>query len=106
MGLQWAHTECIGQGQGLSVVGFGLLDFWRIVMHRDLAQEPEGLGFYTSLLTFLRIAANNVTVSPSGRRACVTNASSRSSFSPGAASGGRRIARVSWVAIGYNALLM
>jgi hypothetical protein len=26
VGLEWAHAEFLGQGQGLAVVGLGLLD--------------------------------------------------------------------------------
>ena len=39
MGLERAHAQLLGQGQGLTVRDFGLLDIRRIVMRSDLAEE-------------------------------------------------------------------
>ena len=39
MGLERAHTEFLGQGQGLLVVGFGLRDIGGITMGGNLAEE-------------------------------------------------------------------
>ena len=43
VGLERAHAEFLGQGQGLAVVGFGLLDLGRIALRRDLAEEAQGI---------------------------------------------------------------
>src|SRR5262245_15423691 len=43
MGLEWAHAELLGQGEGLAVMGFGRLDLWGIAMRGNLAEEPAGL---------------------------------------------------------------
>ena len=39
VGLERAHAEFAGQGEGLVVMGFGLLNFWRIAMYCNLAEE-------------------------------------------------------------------
>ena len=36
--LEWAHTEFVGQGQGLLVVGFGLRDIGRVGVGMDGAE--------------------------------------------------------------------
>ena len=41
MGLEWAHAQLVGQGQGLTVRDFGLLDIRWIAMRGDLAEESE-----------------------------------------------------------------
>jgi hypothetical protein len=38
MGLERTHTQCLGQGQGLLVVSFGLLDIWGGGVGMDDAQ--------------------------------------------------------------------
>jgi hypothetical protein len=45
VGLERAHAQLIGQGQGLPVVGFGLFGVRQLAMHRDVAEEPQGVGF-------------------------------------------------------------
>jgi hypothetical protein len=42
MGLQRAHAKLLGEGEGLSVVGFGFLDRWGLAVHGDLGEEPQG----------------------------------------------------------------
>ena len=37
--LERTHTEFLGQGQGLAVVGFGLAVLWWLTPCRNLAQE-------------------------------------------------------------------
>jgi hypothetical protein len=51
MGLKGAHTEFISQVKALPVRGCGAGALRRIVMHGDLAEQPEGLGMYASLMT-------------------------------------------------------
>ena len=41
MGLERAHAQLVGQGQGLTVRDFGLLDIRWIAMRGDLAEESE-----------------------------------------------------------------
>ena len=38
--LERSHTEILGQGEGLAVVGFSGFDLWGIVTRVDLAEEP------------------------------------------------------------------
>jgi len=45
MGLERAHAQLVSQGEGLLVVGFGPLTLRRMVLYRDLAKEPWGVGF-------------------------------------------------------------
>ena len=40
VGLERAHAERLGQGEGLAVVGFSGLDLWGIVTRMELAEEP------------------------------------------------------------------
>ena len=44
MRLEGTHAACLGQSQGLLVVGCGLVEAREIVLHGDLAQEPQRLG--------------------------------------------------------------
>ena len=48
--LEWTHTEFLGQGEGLAVVGCSGFDLWRIVARMDLAEEPQGVGFVAPFL--------------------------------------------------------
>ena len=40
MGLEWAHAQFVGQGEGFMVVGLGLLDLRRIAPCSNFAKEP------------------------------------------------------------------
>jgi hypothetical protein len=53
MGLKRAHTQRVGQGQGLTVGGFGPRGLRGMAVRVDLAEEPQGPG----LLTLLGIRA-------------------------------------------------
>ena len=50
VGLERAHAEFVGQGEGLAVVGFGLLDLRGLALRRDLAEEPQGIGLVAAFL--------------------------------------------------------
>jgi hypothetical protein len=51
VGLERAHAEFVGQGQGLLVVGFGLSALWRLAPRRDLAEEPpQGIRLVAAFL--------------------------------------------------------
>ena len=50
MSLQRARTELVGQGEGLTVVGCGLLARRRSAMRRDLAEKAQGIGLVAPLL--------------------------------------------------------
>jgi hypothetical protein len=39
MGLERAHPELLGQGEGLAVMGRGLVEVSRLTMGRDLTEE-------------------------------------------------------------------
>ena len=53
VGLQWAHAECLGQGQGLLVVRFGWLDLRGIAPRRNVAEEGEDIRLIVSFLALL-----------------------------------------------------
>ena len=42
MGLERAHTQLLGQGEGLAVGGFGQLNLRRIALRVDDAEQPQG----------------------------------------------------------------
>ena len=50
MGLERAHAQLLGQGEGLAVVAGGGLDLWGRLARRALAQEPQGPGLVAALL--------------------------------------------------------
>ena len=45
VGLEWTHTEIVGQGEGLAVVGFGLLGIRRITTCGGLAEETKACAW-------------------------------------------------------------
>jgi hypothetical protein len=38
MGLEWAHAEFLGQGEGMVVVGFGQCTIWGIAVQGDCTE--------------------------------------------------------------------
>src|SRR5262249_59530014 len=50
VGLERTHALCLGQGEGLAVMGFGLLGFWWGMASSDLAEEAEGIRLVATLL--------------------------------------------------------
>jgi hypothetical protein len=50
VGLERAHAEFLGQGEGLAVGGCGRLDLREIAMHSDLTEEPECIGLLSTAL--------------------------------------------------------
>ena len=50
MGLERAHAELLGQGQGLAVVGFGWLDLRRLAPRRNVAEEAQGIRLVAAFL--------------------------------------------------------
>jgi hypothetical protein len=52
--LKGTHAEFVSQGEGLKVVGCGLLDAWGIAMYSDVAEEPQSIRLLASLLTVTR----------------------------------------------------
>ena len=50
VGLERAHAEFLGQGEGLAVVGFGWLDLWGIALRSDLAEEAQGIRLVAAFL--------------------------------------------------------
>jgi Na+/H+ antiporter NhaA len=54
MRLERAHTQFLGEGEGLLVVGFGLLSLqWR-ALRCNLTEKPEGIGFVALFSMCLR----------------------------------------------------
>ena len=50
VGLERAHAQFLGQGEGLAVVGLGWLDVWGLALRGNLAEEPQGLRLVASFL--------------------------------------------------------
>ena len=50
VGLERAHAEFLGQGEGLAVVGFGLLDLRRLAPRRNVAEEAQGIRLVATFL--------------------------------------------------------
>ena len=51
MGLERPHPQLLGQGEGLAVVPFGLIAFRRPTLHRNLAEEAQGIRLVTMFLS-------------------------------------------------------
>jgi hypothetical protein len=51
VGLERAHAECLGEGDGLLVVGFGLLALRWLAPCRNVAEEAQGIRLEATLLT-------------------------------------------------------
>src|SRR5690348_12036332 len=51
VGLEWAHAQLVGEGEGLAVVGFGLIAHPRLTLCCNLTEEAQGIGFVAPLLT-------------------------------------------------------
>ena len=47
---QRAHAELLGQGEGLSVVGFSFFDMRRIALRRNVAEEAQGIRLVAAFL--------------------------------------------------------
>jgi hypothetical protein len=50
VGLEGAHAKGFGEGEGLAVVGGGLVDVWGNAMRGDLAEEVQGIGLVAPFL--------------------------------------------------------
>ena len=50
VGLQRAHAEFLGQGEGLAVVGFGLFDLWGLAPRRNVTEEAQGIRLVAAFL--------------------------------------------------------
>ena len=50
VGLEWAHAELFGQGEGLVVMGGGCVDVRGSAMRGDLTEEAEGIRLGALLL--------------------------------------------------------
>jgi hypothetical protein len=55
VGLERAHAEFLGQGQGLPVVGFGRLAFRSLAPRRNIAEEAQGIRLVTMFLALTGI---------------------------------------------------
>ena len=50
VGLERAHAQLLGEGEGLAVMADGGLDLGGRLTRRALAQEPQGPGLVATLL--------------------------------------------------------
>ena len=50
VGLERAHAQLLGQGEGLAVVGGGFVDVRGSAMRGDLAEEAQGIRLVAALL--------------------------------------------------------
>jgi hypothetical protein len=50
MGLERAHAQFLGQGEGLLVVDFGLNGLWGLTLRRHRAEKPQGVSFVAAFL--------------------------------------------------------
>ena len=50
VGLERAHAQFVGQGEGLPVVGFSLSALRRIAPRRNLAEEAQGIRLIAPFL--------------------------------------------------------
>ena len=50
VGLERAHAEFLGQGEGLAVVGCGVLDLRGIAPRRNVAEEAQGIRLVAAFL--------------------------------------------------------
>lgn len=71
VGDEGAHAEVGGQGQGLTVVSFGVFNLSRIAMRSDLTEESESIG----LVSPLPVGASKLEGLLSGRNRVLQSAS-------------------------------
>ena len=50
VGLERTHAEFLGQGEGLAVVGFGLLNLRGLALRRNVAEEAQGIRLVAPFL--------------------------------------------------------
>jgi hypothetical protein len=50
VGLERAHAEFLGQGEGLLVVGFCLFNLWRHAPCRNVTEEAQGIRLVATFL--------------------------------------------------------
>jgi len=43
VGLERAHAQVLGEGEGLAVMGCGLVDVWGLATHGNIAEETVGM---------------------------------------------------------------
>ena len=41
--LQWTHAEILGEGEGVLIAGFSLVDIGRIASYCDVTEEAQGI---------------------------------------------------------------
>jgi hypothetical protein len=51
MGLEWAHAELVGQGEGLAVVARGQLCPRGLAMCRNVAEQAQGIRLVPAFLS-------------------------------------------------------
>ena len=52
VGYEWSHAEFVRQGEGLSVVSFGLIALQRLALRSNAAEEAQGIHLVAAFLVF------------------------------------------------------
>src|SRR5262245_31478745 len=60
VGLERAHTELLGQGEGLPIVGLGQLGLRRIMPRRNLTEKAESIRLVTALLVVMGMRSHTL----------------------------------------------
>jgi hypothetical protein len=50
VGQEWAHAECVGEGDRLPIMTFSGLNLRGVSMGGNLSQEAQGIGLVSPLL--------------------------------------------------------
>ena len=53
MGLERTHTEFLGQGEGLAIVGFSWLDLRELTPRRNVAKQVQGIHLIAAFLVLM-----------------------------------------------------
>jgi hypothetical protein len=76
-GHERAHPQFLGEGEGLALGGFGLLDLWWITMWGNITEEAQGIRLTTS-----RLVGTAIFESTGGERVCLLQAARLARRSP------------------------
>ena len=71
--LERTHTEFLGQGEGLAVVGCSGFHLWGIAVRMELTEEPQGVGFVAPVPSHqeLDIGERLATLGAEGGKMCI-----------------------------------
>ena len=69
VGQEWTHPQFVSQGEGLTVMGGGLVDVWGLATYGNVAKETVGMR----LMATSCVGAGEFEEA-SGKRACLVHA--------------------------------